>query len=195
MLSMLIESGDLSDDELAGVTFFLFAGGHHTTATVLSLSVLFLLSDRRRWESARTNLASIERPVEELLRSVSPIRSLPRTATEDVEIGGVVIEAGESVTVHTRVPSGDPEEVGDLDRFEPSRAPAAHHAFGYGRHMCLGQHLARLELQVELDGLLRRFPNLQLAVPVDEVPVLQMETPGAGGKTEPVGVEQLLVSW
>jgi cytochrome P450 len=193
LLSELVSSGQLTDNELAGVTFFLFAGGHHTTATVLSLSVLFLLSERERWEAARADLASIDLTVEELLRYVSPIRSLPRTATEDVEVGGVVIKAGESVTVHVPIPSGDPEQVDDLDRFDHTREPIAHHGFGWGRHMCLGQHLARLELQVELEGLMRRFPNLHLAVPVDEVPIRYYEVPGLG--KDPTMVEKLLVAW
>jgi cytochrome P450 len=192
LLSELVASGQLSDDELAGVTFFLFAGGHHTTATVLSLSVLFLLSERERWEAARADLESIDRTVEELLRYVSPIRSLPRTATEDVELGGVAIKAGESVTVHVPIPSGDDEKV-DVERYEHTREPVAHHAFGWGRHMCLGQHLARLELQVELEGLMRRFPNLQLGVPADEVPIRFYEVPGLG--KDPTMVEKLLVAW
>jgi cytochrome P450 len=193
LLSELIASGQLDDNELAGVTFFLFAGGHHTTATVLSLSVLFLLSERERWEAARADLASIEKTVEELLRYVSPIRSLPRTATEDVELGGVVIKAGDSVTVHAPIPSGDPDQV-DVARFDHTREPVAHHAFGWGRHMCLGQHLARLELQVELEGLMRRFPNLRLAVPADEVPIRFYEVPGQGNP-DPMMVEKLPVAW
>jgi cytochrome P450 len=124
---------------------------------------------------------------------VSPIGTLPRTATEDVELGGVVIKAGESVSVYAVQPSGDPEKIDDLTEFDPSREPAGHLSFGWGRHMCLGQHLARLELQVALEGLIRRFPNLRLAVPVDEVPMKHMEMPAH----PPVRLapEQLLVAW
>jgi cytochrome P450 len=195
LLSELVTGGELDEDELAGVTFFLFAGGHHTTLTNFSLGLLFLLSDRDRWDAARADLSTIDRTVEELLRHVSPIRSLPRTATEDVELGGVVIRAGEAVTVWARLPSGDPDAVEHLDRFQPSREPIANHAFGYGRHICLGQHLARLELQVGFETLMRRFPSLRLAEPAVRIPTQRIEVAGCLGETEPVGVRRLPVAW
>jgi cytochrome P450 len=195
LLSDLVTNGGFADDELAGVIFFLFSGGHHTTLTNFSLALLFLLSDPARWEAACADLSMIDRTVEELLRHVSPIRSLPRTALEDVEFGGTVIRAGEAVTVWARLPSGDREADADIDRFDPTREPGAHHAFGYGRHMCLGQHLARLELQIGFEALMRRFPGLRLAEPAAEVPLQRMDVPGCPGKTEPVGVKRLLVTW
>lgn len=197
MLSELIASGELDDDELAGIAFFLFAGGHHTTATMLALSAFFLLSERERWEAVRADLSGIDRAVEELLRHLNPINNpLPRTALEDVEIEGVVIKAGETVALLTGQPSGDPAKVADLDRFDPSRDPATGHlAFGHGRHMCLGQHLGRLELEVALERLVRRFPTLHLATPVDEIPLRRYAFPERGGKPDLHGVEQLLVAW
>ena len=197
MLSELIASGELDDNELAGVTFFLFAGGHHTTATMLSLSAFFLLSERERWELMRADLSQIDRAVEELLRHLNPINNpLPRTALEDVEIEGVVIKAGETVALLTAQPSGDPDRLPDLDRFDPWRDPATGHlAFGHGRHMCLGQHLGRLELQLALEGLMRRFPTLHLATSVAEVPLRRYAFPEHGGKPDLHGVERLLVSW
>jgi cytochrome P450 len=197
MLSELIAIGELSDDELAGVAFFLFAGGHHTTATMLSLSAFFLLSERERWEVMRSDPAGIDRAVEELLRYLNPINDpLPRTALEDVEIEGVVIKAGETVALLTAQPSGDPDRVEDLGRFDPSRDPATGHlAFGHGRHMCLGQHLARLELQVALEGLMRRFPTLHLATAAADVPLRRYAFPEHGGNPDLHGVEHLLVSW
>jgi cytochrome P450 len=193
LLSELVNGGQLNDDELAGTTFFLFAGGHHTTMTNLSLSALFLLSDRERWDRARADLSSIGRTVEELLRLLSPIGTITRTAKEDVELGdGTVITAGEAVTVYAVAPSGDPEKIGDLEEFDPAREPSGHLAFGWGRHMCLGQHLARLELQVALTGLMRRFPNLRLAEPAEAVRVRLLELPG---RALQAGVERLLVAW
>jgi cytochrome P450 len=118
---------------------------------------------------------------------------MTRTAKEDVELeDGTVINAGEAVTVYAVAPSGDPDKVGDLCEFDPTREPAGHLAFGWGRHMCLGQHLARLELQVAWDRLFRRFPDLRLAVPSEDVPVRLMEQ---GGKTAQVAVDRLLVAW
>jgi cytochrome P450 len=171
LLSDLVESGELSGDELKGVAFILFAAGHATTADMFARSVWFLLSDRDRWEAARAHTSSVDRTVEELLRYLNPINfPSPRTASEDAEVDGVLIKRGETVAIRTATPSGDPDSLPDLACFDPSRDTAAHLAFGHGRHMCLGQHLARLELQVGLAALMTRFPTLHLAVPVDEIP-------------------------
>jgi cytochrome P450 len=194
LLGELINGGELNDNELAGTMLFLFAAGHGTVVENLGLSVFFLLSERERWEAARANLPSIDRTVEELLRLLSPIPTMTRTATADFEIeDGAVIKAGEAVTVCAVSPAGDPEKVGDPYHYDPSREPSDHLAFGWGRHMCLGQHLARLELQVALAGLMRRFPSLRLAVPAEEVPMRPFGYPMPGRPLDLV--ERLLVAW
>ena len=86
LLTELVNGGELSDDELAGTTQFLFAAGHGTVLMNLALDVLFLLSDRERWEAARADLSSIGRTVEELLRLLSPVPTMTRTATGDIEL-------------------------------------------------------------------------------------------------------------
>jgi cytochrome P450 len=193
LLSELIESNELSDDELAGTAWFLFAAGHSTTANVITRSTLFLLSDRIRWDTVRADLSKIDRAVEELLRCAGGLHQvdrevplnetffLPRTATEDVEFDGTLIRAGESVTGYVIFPGGDPHKIGDLDRFDPFRDPTGHLAFSHGRHMCLGQHLARLELRVALGGLMERFPTLHLAE--------------ASQKARREAMHRLLVAW
>jgi len=189
LLSDVIATGGLNDDELAGTAFFLFSAGHHTTATMFALSTCFLLADRERWESVRADVGSIDRTVEELLRYLNPVNwPVPRTAREDVEVDGVMIKAGETVAIRTAQPSGDPDKLADLDRFDPSRDALGHLAFGQGRHMCLGQHLARLELQVGLESLLRRFPTLRLAESIDEAATLRRIEDG-------VTNAELLVAW
>jgi len=199
LLSELVNSGELNDDELAGTTQFLFAAGHGTVLINLALDVLFLLSNRERWETARADLSSIDRTVEELLRLLSPVPTMTRTATEDIELAdGDVIRAGEAVTVWGLLPSGDPEKVGDPELFDPTREPSDHLAFAWGRHMCLGQHLARLEMQVALEGLMGRFPNLRLAVPVEDVRLVPVEVLGKieiPGRPIPMSVESLPVTW
>jgi cytochrome P450 len=189
LLSELTASGELSDDELAGVAFFLFAAGHDTTAAMLALSTLHLLGNREHWEQLRARPDLLPATVEELLRflNISPAGTMSRTALEDVELDERVIRAGEAVTVHTGAANRDPAAFPEPDRFEPERAGARHVAFGYGRHTCLGQHLARLELNVALGGLISRFPSLRLAVPADDVPLQQSELRA--------GVARLPVTW
>jgi cytochrome P450 len=199
LLSDLVARGALNDDELAGTMLFLFAAGHGTVLINLALSVFFLLSDLGRWDAARADLSSVERTVEELLRLLSPVPTMTRTATENIELqDGTVIQAGEAVTVWGIAPSGDPAEIGDPNHFDPSREPVGHLAFASGRHMCLGQHLARLEMQVALERLMRRFPNLRLAVPAADVPLQPVEVLGAieiPGQPTPSTVERLPVAW
>jgi cytochrome P450 len=199
LLSKLVASDELNDNELAGTTLFLFVAGHKTVSINLSLSVLFLLSDPKRWDAARADLSTIDRTVEELLRLLSPVPTMTRTATENVELDDeTVIQAGEAVTVFGIAPSGDEDKIGDLASFDPSRASAEHLAFAWGRHMCLGQHLARLEMQIALEGLMRRFPHLRLAMPAEEVPLLPIEVLGVieiPGRPIPSEVERLPVAW
>src|SRR6185436_6466193 len=103
LLSELVATGELTDDELTGLAFVLFAAGHDTTASMLALSTLFLLSEPRRWESLVADPSALETTAEELLRylTITPAGIMSRTATEDVKLGDVTIRAGESVTVHT----------------------------------------------------------------------------------------------
>ena len=171
LLTELVATGELTDDELTGLAFVLFAAGHDTTASMLALSTFFLLQDRSRWDALRADPSSVDRTTEELLRylTITPAGIMSRTALEDVELDGCVIRAGQSVTVHTGAANRDPERFDDPDRFDPARDATGHLSFAHGRHMCLGQHVARLELRVGLEGLVRRFPMLRLAVPVDEV--------------------------
>jgi cytochrome P450 len=170
LLSEVIATGQLNDDELKGLVFLLFAAGHDTTANMFTLGLYCLLSERERWEALQADPAAVERTVEELLRYLNPVNAdMPRTAREDVEIEGVLIRAGETVAIKTAVPSGDLTASPDLLRFDPTHDTKAHLAFGFGRHMCLGQHLARLELQVGLQALLQRFPTLHLAAPLEAI--------------------------
>jgi cytochrome P450 len=170
LLSEVLSTGELNADELKGIVMLLFGAGFHTTATMFTVSVLFLLSERDRWEAVRTDLSSIDRTVEELLRYLNPVNmDMPRTALEDVEVDGVLIKAGETVAIVPARPSGDLEAYTDLRRFDPAHDTRDHLAFGHGRHMCLGQHLARLELQVGLEALMRRFPTLRLAARAETI--------------------------
>ncbi|MDC7335949.1 cytochrome P450 [Streptomyces lydicus] len=158
--------------DVAAFAALLLIAGHETTANMISLSALTLMRDPATAEKLRQEPALIRGAVEELLRFHSIIRNGPRrAATADVEVDGHLIRAGEGVVV--AVPSGNRDEsvFADADRLDVCRPNAQHHvAFGYGIHQCLGQALARVELQVVLGTLLRRFPAMRPAVPVEEIP-------------------------
>lgn len=190
LLSELVLGWQLTEAELCGVAHQLFTAGHDTTATQLALSVYTLLAERRHWESLQADPGLLQQAVEELLRylTVTPLLPATRTALEDVELNGSLIEAGDSVAVSLLAANRDPSRFDLPDTLDIRRGAIEHLAFGAGRHMCLGQHLVRLELDVSLAGLLGRFPTLHLTVPADEVP---MRDP----QSQIYGVRRLPVAW
>jgi cytochrome P450 len=190
ILSDLAREGELSEDEIVGLARQLFEAGHETTAAQISLGVATLLRDRARWEALRAESAGVANAVEELLRYLSILQmgTFSRTASEDAELEGVVIRKGEKVVVSIPAANRDPEKFPSPDALDLDRDAAGHLAFGHGRHMCIGQHLARLELEVALRGLLERFPHLDLAVPPEQLRF-------HGGEHQLYSVETLPVGW
>ncbi|MGI5270733.1 cytochrome P450 [Nonomuraea sp. CA-218870] len=172
LLSGLIEGGELSDDELAGVAFLLLVAGHETTANMLGLGTYALLADPVQLAALRDDPSLIDNAVEELLRYLSIVHVGPvRAALEDVEVDGHLIRKGESVALHLPVINRDPAKFPGGDALDLTRSATGHLAFGHGIHQCLGQQLARSEMRIAFAALLRRFPGLRLAVPADEVPL------------------------
>lgn len=175
LMSALIAARDdtdrLSEDELTILGCTLLIGGHETTANQINLSLLLLLDNPSELEKLRADSGLIPGAVEELMRYVRLGGGLPpaRMTTEDVELGGVTIPAGEVVLPLFASANRDPSVFSDPDRFDVSRMPANHLSFGAGVHHCLGAQLARLELQEALRGLLGRVSGIRLAVPATEL--------------------------
>jgi cytochrome P450 len=172
MLGMLVrEHGDdLTTDELIGIAGLLLIAGHETTSNMLGLGTLALLRHPDQLALVRDDPAAVAPAVEELLRFLGIVHSgIPRTTTEDVEVGGVVIPADSLVILALAAANRDPRVVADGDRLDITRDAAGHVAFGHGVHHCLGAPLARMEMRTAFPALLRRFPGLKLAVPFEEV--------------------------
>jgi cytochrome P450 len=172
MLGMLVrEHGDeLSADELIGIAKLLLLAGHETTSNMLGLGTLALLRHPDQLAMIREDPALIEPAVEELLRWLSIVQSLPpRTTTTDVEIAVHAIPAGSLVLLSLPAANRDPAFIGDPETFDLTRGAAGHVAFGHGVHHCLGAPLARMEMRLAFPALLRRFPGLALADPHERV--------------------------
>jgi cytochrome P450 len=167
MLSGLTTS-DLTDQELSNIAVGLLGAGLGTTSNMLTLGTLVVLRQPERLEAMR---ADPDQAIEELLRYLSIVPMLVRVALEDVELDGHQIKAGESVTVSIEAANRDPEQFTDPDVLDLRRQGGGHMAFGHGIHQCLGQQLARVEMQVAFRGLLDRFPALRLAVPFEDLRV------------------------
>jgi len=146
--------------------------GHETSLSMISNSCFLLLSHRELYARLVANPSLLPAAVEELLRYI-PLRStgsFPRRATEDVELGGVLIRKGETVIFQRASADRDERVFTCPEKIDLARRPNPHLGFGHGAHHCLGASLAKVELSLALEGLIRRFPDLRLAVPGDEVP-------------------------
>ncbi|MEV0236750.1 cytochrome P450 [Nonomuraea sp. NPDC050786] len=170
VLSGLTRS-DLTDEELANIGFMLLGAGLDTTANMLALGTFALLRHPGQLAVLRAEPERADQVVEELLRYLSIVPMLVRTALEDVELGGELVRKGESVTISLPVANRDPSRFPDPDALDLRRDTGGHVAFGHGVHQCLGQQLARVEMRVGYPALFRRFPSLRLAVEPGEVPL------------------------
>jgi cytochrome P450 len=160
-----------ADDGVLGNGMLLLIAGHETTSNMIALSVVTLLENQRQLGLLRAEPALIGRAVEELLRFHAVIQyGVVRRATADLTIGGQQVGAGDWVVCSLASANRDDGCWDEPGEFLVSREPAAHTSFGYGIHQCAGQHLARLELQIALAGLFRRFPGLRLAEPAGQLP-------------------------
>ncbi|GAA3052547.1 cytochrome P450 [Pseudonocardia yunnanensis] len=183
-----LTGSDLTDDELRGISLTLLAAGLDTTANMLALGTFALLRNPAQLAALRADPALADRAVEELLRYLSVAKTFMRTALEDVELGGQTIESGTTVILSINTANRDPERFDDPHVLDLHRQGGGHLAFGHGIHQCLGQQLARVEMQVAFPALVNRFPTLRLAVPAEEVG-LRPET------ADIYGVKSLPVTW
>ena len=174
MVSRIIEEhvkpGRLSKDDFAEIGAMILRAGHDTTTNMIGMGTLLLLQNGPMRAQLANDPTLIEGAVEELLRYVSPVQFSPRrVAREDVEIGGVKIAKGEGLFMLLGSANRDETIFDDPDRLDAERDAARHLAFGFGIHQCLGQMLARIELKIMLEAILRRLPQLRLAAPLEEI--------------------------
>ncbi|MDT0456312.1 cytochrome P450 [Streptomyces sp. DSM 41527] len=187
ILSDLARHDDLTIEELTGVAFLLLFAGHETTANMLALGTFALLEHPDQLAELRADPDLLPGAVEELLRYLSIADIFYRYATEDIELGGETIGKGSTVVVSLLAANRDPLRFDHPDTLDIHRKARGHLSFGHGIHQCLGQQLARIEMRAGFEGLLRRFPTLELAVPANEVKL----------KTDMniYGVHELPVTW
>jgi cytochrome P450 len=175
LLSALIaETGPdgrpIADIVLVCTGIGLLVAGHETTANMIGKMVAMLLADRTRWEALVADRSLVRPAVEESLRmDANSGFGMLRYFTEDVEIAGTVLPSGTTAVCSMAAANRDERVFTDAAEMDLRRSPNPHLAFGAGAHACIGQPLARTELQAVLDVLLRRLPSLELAVDVAEL--------------------------
>ncbi|WP_049561854.1 cytochrome P450 [Nonomuraea sp. SBT364] len=180
------EEGGLSDLQILVTGMGLLVAGHETTANMIGKMVSMLLAERGRWESLLADPKLIRTAVEETLRlDANSGFGLPRYLREETEVSGTVLPRGTTVVCSMAAANRDESAFEAAAEMDLTRSPNPHLAFGAGAHSCLGQALARTELQVVLEVLLRKLPTLELAVPVEELE--RVEGLAVGGlRTVPV---------
>jgi cytochrome P450 len=163
--------GTLDHASLVSMAFLLLLAGHETTANMISLGVVGLLEHPQQLALIKADPSKTPMAVEELLRYFAIVEvATSRVATEDVQVGGVTIKADEGVVISGLSANWDPSVFENPAELDLERGARHHITFGYGPHQCLGQNLARLELQIVFDTLFRRIPALRLAAPVYDIP-------------------------
>lgn len=165
LLSALLaatEGGEsLQEGELLALCTLILAAGHETTVNLIGSSVLLLLRHPDQRRRLQDDLGLLPSAVEECLRVEPPVQLTDRAVVAPCELGGVRLAPGAIVAVGIAAANRDPERFPDPDRFDVGRRGERHLSFGLGSHFCLGAALARLEAELALGGLLRRFPDLR----------------------------------
>ncbi|MFF4957847.1 cytochrome P450 [Streptomyces sp. NPDC001222] len=175
LLSRLMDATDAEGRPMSGAALVataqaLLVAGHETTAGMIAKMVALLLADRRHWERLLADRSLVRTAVEEVLRfDPNGGFGLPRFLSEDAVVGGDVVPSGTTVICSMAAANRDESAFEGADELDLGRSPNPHIAFGAGAHSCLGQPLARTELQSVLDVLLRRLPDLELAVEPGEL--------------------------
>ncbi|MBL3668052.1 cytochrome P450 [Streptomyces sp. M2CJ-2] len=184
-----VKTGEMTEREVASLGILLLVAGHETTANQIALGVLFLLQNPQYAAIMREgDDKAVAAACEELLRLLTVTHiGRRRVAVEDVEVNGALIRAGEGVIASGDAANRDPRQFADPDRMDIHREQNHHVAFGYGIHQCLGQPIARIELQTAYPAILKRFADLRLAVPLDEIDYR--------GDMVVYGVHSLPVTW
>jgi cytochrome P450 family 142 subfamily A polypeptide 1 len=166
LMSVLVHAevdGDrLTDDDLVHESLLILIGGDETTRHVISGGMYQLLANPDQKQKLVDDPSKIPTAVEEMLRWVSPIKNMARTVTQDTELRGRQLHAGDKLLLLYPSANRDEEVFDDPFRFDVERRPNEHVAFGFGTHFCLGNSLARLELVCMFEHVLQRLPDIEL---------------------------------
>lgn len=163
LIAAQLDGRHLTHDELLGFCMLLLIAGNITTTSLLSSAIWCFDEHPEAWTKLRADLSLVPGTIEEVLRYRSPVKSLFRIATQDTEVGGQPIKAGELLMPWIGAANQDPAQFIDPERFDITRTPNRHLAFGHGVHFCLGAPLARLEVRVALEEMARRMETVRIA--------------------------------
>lgn len=163
-----IDGEKLEDEEIYSFLRLLLPAGVETTYRSLGSLLLALLSDPAQLDAIRADRSLLPQAIEEGVRWEPPLLTITRVATRDTELGGVPIPAGSTVMPMLGAANRQEDRYPEPDTFDIFRSPKSHLGWGHGVHVCLGMHLARLEMRTAINLLLDRLPNLRLDPDADD---------------------------
>jgi cholest-4-en-3-one 26-monooxygenase len=169
LLTGELDGEPLSEEQLVSYCELLVEAGNETTRNAISGGLLVFSEHREQWDALRDDPAILPDAVEEILRWSSPISHFTRTATEDYELRGVTIRAGEQVALYFASANRDEDVFDDPFAFQIDRRPNPHLAFGFGEHFCMGAHVARVELETIFRHLLARLDSFEVSGTVERL--------------------------
>jgi len=183
-----LQKGKVERDDVVATAFLLLVAGNATVCSMIGLGLVTLLQHPEQLAQLKKDPSLINGAVEELLRfHTASAYAMRRVAKVDVDVEGTVIKAGEGVIVSNQSANRDESVFSNPDKFDIHRSPNPHVAFGYGIHDCVAAPLARAEIQIALNTLIQKLPNLRLTIPLDQV---KYTNPAAD-----VGIPELPITW
>jgi len=183
-----INTGHLQHDEAVRMAIFLYMAGHSTTASQTALGILSFLQFPDQHAALLANPSLLKGAIEEMLRFHTIAHfNAARVATADLMIGGEKVQEGDGIFALLFAANRDPAMFSNPDNFDISRQDNRHLAFSFGIHQCLGQPLARLELEVVFDTIMKRLPKLRLAMPTEQLRFTEM--------AQVFSVDELRLTW
>ncbi len=165
LIASEIDGDKLTDEDILWFCFLLILAGNETTRNAMSGGLLALFNNPDQRKKLQDDMSLLPSAVEEMLRYVSPVTHMARTATQDTEVGGVKMKKGDRIIMWYPSANRDEKYFPNGDVFDITRSPNDHIAFGLGEHFCLGAGFARLEIRLLFQQLLTRFPDIRQAGP------------------------------
>jgi cytochrome P450 len=159
----LVDGQPLNDRDMAGYYIILAAAGHDTTSASTAGAMMALAQDPEQFQRLKADRSLLPGIVEEAIRWTTPVQHFMRTAADDVEVGGVMIAKGDWLMLSYISANHDERVFANPRKFDASRSPNRHVAFGAGAHQCLGLHMARMEMKILFNELLDRLDHIELA--------------------------------